>query len=82
MTTDTLVKDFIKAIENAEGSFEDVERQFEKFHPKVVRNTEDVTVWSIALNDETYDVRFVEVDGGMGTVREVKAQVKVEVVYA
>jgi hypothetical protein len=77
-----LVKEFIKALENAEGSFDDVMLQFEKFHPKVVSEHEDVTVWSIALNDETRDVRFVTADGGSGYIGEVVPVRKVSVDYA
>lgn len=68
MTTNELVAQFIKALKDG---VEDVEVTFSRYGAKRIINTEDREVWSVALNWDTLDVRYVEVDGGQGTVREV-----------
>lgn len=56
MTTDELVQNFIKIVEN-EGVYD------EQFVRKVYSDVDvGVEVFSLALNDETRDVRYVKVD--------------------
>jgi hypothetical protein len=81
LTTNELVKQFVKALTEAEGDFSDVDLQFSAYHPKIVSQSQDVTVWSIALNDETRDVRFVTVNGSSGYVGEVVPEVVMTVGY-
>lgn len=54
MTTDELVREFIRTIEN-DGVYD------EKF-ARTVYSVDGVDVFSLALNDETRDVRYVKVD--------------------
>lgn len=54
MTTDELVANFIRIVEN-DGVYD------EQFVRKVYSD-EGVEVFSLALNDETRDVRYVKVD--------------------
>lgn len=54
MTTDELVREFIRTIEN-DGVYD------EKF-ARTVYSVDGVDIFSLALNDETRDVRYVRVD--------------------
>lgn len=63
MTTDQLVKDIIRAFQEGDVS------QYEK-HLREIDYDEPflpgrfVSIWSVALNDETRDVRYIEVHSG------------------
>lgn len=83
MTTDELVAQFIAALKDTDLDDAEIEQAFERFDPRKVLNDIDRDVWSIALNYDTRDVRFVEVDGGAGRIGEVRpeTQVKVRTAY-
>lgn len=80
VTTDALVKDFVQALRDDIPLVEFLEI-FAAYHPKIVQYDEDVTVWSLALNDDTRDVRFVKVDGGVGFIGEVFPVTKMHTEY-
>lgn len=79
MTTDQLVAQFIEALKDATIEEAEIYKAFERFGPRKVVNEIDRDVWSIALNYDTRDVRFIEVDGGMGWIGEVRPEVKRQV---
>jgi len=79
MTTDELVAGFIEALKDGDLSTEEVGQAFSRYGAKRIVNDFDVEVWSIALNYDTRDVRFVQVDGGMGWIGEVRPEVKTDV---
>lgn len=83
MTTEELVEQFIEALKDGVLEEAEIVRVFERFGPRKVLNEIDRDVWSIALNYDTRDVRFVEVDGGAGRIGEVRpeTQVKVRTAY-
>lgn len=83
MTTDQLVAQFIEALKDGVLEEAEIYRAFERFGPRKVLNEIDRDVWSIALNYDTRDVRFIEVDGGSGVIGEVRpeTQVKVRTAY-
>lgn len=79
MNTNMLVSAFIEALKAGDFSDAEVEKMFERFGARKILDGFDVQVWSIALNWETKDVRFIEVDGAMGTILEVSPTIKVDV---
>lgn len=79
MTTDELVKAFIDALTEGQLDSEELKQRFAKYDPRKVVNDFDVEVWSIALNYDTRDVRYIEVDGSFGTIREVRPVIQHEV---
>jgi hypothetical protein len=54
LTTDELVQNFIRTIEN-DGVYDDK-------YARTVYSVDGVDVFSLSLNDETRDVRYVKVD--------------------
>ncbi len=54
MTTDELVENFIRNIEN--------DGVYDEKYARTVYSVDGVDVFSLALNDETRDVRYVKVD--------------------
>ena len=54
MTTDELVEKFIRTIEN--------DGVYDEKYARTVYSVDGVDVFSLALNDETRDVRYVKVD--------------------
>lgn len=80
VTTNALVKWFVQALRD-DIPLVELLTTFEPYHPKVVQYDEDVTVWSLALNDDTRDVRFVKVDGGSGFIGEVFPVTKMHTEY-
>jgi hypothetical protein len=81
VTTDALVKAFIDAMSDHTISVAEAVDAFEKYSPHIVHSTEDVTVWSLALNYDTRDVRFVKMDAGQGTVSEVRPRTVMHTEY-
>lgn len=79
MTTDELVKEFIDALKEDQLDSNELVEAFKKYDPRKVVDDFDREVWSIALNYDTVDVRFIEVDGTFGTLREVRPVIKHEV---
>lgn len=79
MTTEELVEMFIEALKDGQLDRRQLESAFMLFGPRVIVDEEDREVWSIALNFETRDVRYIEVNGGQGTIREVKPEIRKEV---
>jgi len=79
MTTDQLVKEFIEALHEGQLDSNELVQAFAKYSPKKVIDDFDREVWSIALNYDTRDVRFIEVDGAFGTIEEVRPVIKHEV---
>jgi hypothetical protein len=76
LTTDELVKAFIDALKEGQMDDVDLKDAFAKFDPRKIINDFDREVWSIALNYDTRDVRFIEVDGTFGTIMEVRPVIR------
>lgn len=85
MTIEEVIQAIVKALElDLEEGQLDADltlQQFHPFHPREVAHGEDVIVWSVALNDETTDVRYVMLDGGSGYIGEVVPRVKLVTEY-
>jgi len=63
VTTDELVKEIIEAFQNEDVSaYEKYLREIDYDEPFLPGRS--VSIWSVALNDETRDVRYIEVHGG------------------
>lgn len=79
MTTDELVKAFIDALTEGQLDSEELKQAFAQYDPRKIIDDYDREVWSIALNYDTRDVRYIEVDGTFGTIKEVRPVIQHEV---
>jgi hypothetical protein len=79
LTTDELVQKFINMLKESTYDDEGVKHYFEKYNPRLIIDDFDRKVWSIALNDDTRDVRYIEVDGAFGSIEEVRPVTVVDV---
>ena len=87
MTTDQLVKEIIDAFQAGDASHYDL-RPYDKFMNEIDYDEPSISgryvaLYSVALNDETRDIRYIEVHGGGTMTRafEVRPRTVLRTIY-